>query len=114
MTDIHNTNTPDIQILTTELQTLLQSPPEANLLERQTQILDRLFTMILDDKVTTRLPTCGGYPESVQKWLIFALKIQKQCTDTAKAKAAMDYMNGLNTVHTAPRPLKIEKRTEGS
>jgi len=43
--------------------------------------------------------------------IMTALKIQKQCMNTVKTKAAMDYMNALSPQIPPPPPLKIEKQT---
>ena len=89
-------------------------------LDRQTQILDQIFTTLMANKVAERLPTCDRSPETTMAWLALALKIQKQCVDTTKAKAAIEYMNGLSNnapldraeaLAKAGHPLKIEKRT---
>ena len=100
----------DITTLTQDLTTTLQPPQNADTLDRQAQILDQIFTSIMSDKVAERLPTCDRWPETTMEWITLALKIQKQCVDTTKAKAAIEYMNGLSG--TLPR--KIEKQKEGS
>ena len=89
---------------------LLISGYDPALLARQAEILDRLFTAILDQKVAGRFDSRS--PETVQQWMHFALRIQKQCTDTVKSKAAIDYMSTLNALNTAPYPRKIDKQND--
>ena len=111
MTDVPTTTDhTDIEALTTHLKATLSTPSSPETLEEQTQILHQVFTTIMADKVAARLPNCDRYPDTVMDWLALSLKIQKQCTATVKAKAAIDYMNAL----TPTPPVKIEKRTEGS
>lgn len=83
------------------------------ILNKQTAILDRLFTAILDQKVANALNS--RYPESTRAWLHFALRVQKQCMDTVKSRSAIEYMDNLTTLKPmatpAPGPQKIEKQT---
>ena len=93
--------------------TLLIGGQDPAILARQAEILDRLFTTILDQKVAERFNS--RYPQDVQAWLHFALRIQKQCTDTMKSRTAMEYMNGLTTLKSftqaPPHALENQKRT---
>lgn len=112
MTDAPNTPSPDLQTLTTRLETTLLSPEEAaprdaEILDEQVQILDQLFALIVGEKISPAFSGQRYDGETVRAWLAFALQIQKQTTATLKAKAAIDYMNTL----TRPHVPKIEKRT---
>ncbi len=83
------------------------------LLEEQAEILDWLFKIIVGKKVI------GGFERgysSAQDWMHFALRTQKQCVDTVKARAAIDYMNKLSAPKPAPAsgalPAETVKRTD--
>lgn len=107
-------NTPTIQTLTDQLTQTLQSTQSADTLARQTQLLDQLFTTLMTTQIARRLDDTNNryIREVTMDWLAMTLKIQKQCMDTGKAAAAVEYMKNLNTINTLPPPLKIEKRNE--
>jgi len=111
MTDTTN---PPIQTLTDQLNETLQSTQNADTLARQTQLLDQLFTTLMTTQIAKRLDDTNNryIREVTMDWLAMTLKIQKQCMDTGKVAAAIDYMRTLNARSTLPPPLKIEKRNE--
>jgi len=74
--------------------TLMIGGHDPALLTRQVEILDRMFTLLADHKILRALDK--NYYESTHAWLHFALRIQKQCIDTMKARAAIDYMENLS------------------
>jgi len=103
---------PTIETLTAKLEeTLTTAQRSDDILDAQAQILDQLFSQIIHGKVSVAFTGEHHYREDVQEWLAFALKIQKQCTDTVKTKGTLDYMNTLNHRITHPHPTKIEKQT---
>ncbi|MCB1783935.1 MAG: hypothetical protein KDI13_08050 [Alphaproteobacteria bacterium] len=66
---------------------------DQTLLQRQAEILNTLFTTILDKKICADSKDFGYYTDTTQGWIEVALRIQKQCADTLKARAAIVYMN---------------------
>lgn len=103
----------DITTLTDDLRAALTSPQDA--MHLQTQALDALFSAIMEKQIWDKQHLWSTHPDSVMAWMAFALRIQKQCMDTAKTKSAIQYMNGLNNLPKAggppPPPPRIEKRT---
>ena len=104
--------TPALDTLVTTLEgTLMPLPgpqaPEASglsehdRLARQGHLLDQIFAQLC-------VKTNGGFKarfpdDSVKTWLDLALRAQKQYIDTAKAKAAIDYMAHLSTPPPPPK-----------
>ncbi|NCT40327.1 MAG: hypothetical protein GW778_01520 [Alphaproteobacteria bacterium] len=105
---------PSITSLKASLEdTFVISGHDPAILNKQAELLDRLFTAIIDEQVAPKI-AIRTYDASVaQGWLAFALKIQKQCNDTLKSRAAIDYMHDLSNRIT-PLPHYIEKQKEGS
>ncbi|MCB1532612.1 MAG: hypothetical protein KDJ35_07070 [Alphaproteobacteria bacterium] len=90
------------------LETLSQSASGADdLLTRQAALLDQLLYAVMRKSLQTDLKR-GYFDEAA---LLLALRIQKQCADTVKAGAAIDYMKHLG-LPPLPHPHKIEKRNE--
>ena len=92
-----------IAALMAELEELLEQPPNPDILEQQATTMDALMRAVL--RANLKRDKESGYID--HDHIMTALKIQKQCMNTVKTKAAMDYMNALSP----PRPLKIEKQT---
>ncbi len=89
-----------IQSATTALNTT--ATDENTLLHNQAHALDNIFTTIIEEKVGKAF-SGERYPhDSTLQWLTLALKAQKQCEQTIKAKAVNRYMNALSTPHTIP------------
>lgn len=118
-----NTNSPPPQqhplsTLTAQLEESLRIPgQDPALLARQAELLDQLFATLLKDKVINNLE--NGYSTATQDWLAFALRVQKQCVDTVKARGAIDYMQKLSaprpmasSASALPHPRDIEKQTD--
>lgn len=81
---------------------------DAALLARQAELLDRVFDLSLC-KAQGLLENYHAHgTEAAQNWLQFALRAQKQCADSMKARATIDYMESLkNRMHRPaylPRP----------
>ena len=110
----HNDQTTNIQTLTYQLEKTLTSTPSQDILDEQAQILHQLFTMMINEKVTTTDDGTLSYRYGYGHALEFALNIQKQCTQTIKAKGAIDYMSAITPARGLPPPPKIEKQKEGS
>ena len=96
--------TPQNQSLSTLTQNLSDSLTkpidDQTLLLEQAILLNDLFKTVMHDKINTTID--GNYNSDItQNWIHFSLRIQKQCTDTIKARSAIDYMQSLS----APRPL---------
>lgn len=87
--------------------------PDHNL-SRQAHILEELLYAVLKSNIDTDIQK--GYFNT--QGIELALRIQKQCADTVKTAAAIDYMNMLNARHGAiipsPPPMKISERTDNS
>jgi hypothetical protein len=49
----------------------------------------------MHDKVSKAFTGKHYYHDATQQWLSQALRIQKQCTDTVKTKATINYMHAL-------------------
>lgn len=80
----------EIAALCTDLEALLQNPaPGINPLERQSAVLDCLFYTVMRENLR-RDKINGSINEDR---LHSALRIQKQCADTLKAHAAIEYMD---------------------
>ncbi len=105
MTDENKTqNTPALSVLTNRLEDLLTTPEyNPDTLTAQTEILHALFTEILTHRVATRINN-SKYYTSPMEWMMLALRVQKQCADTAKAQSAIEYMKHLNTAPASPVP----------
>jgi hypothetical protein len=84
--------------LTAALAGTLCGAPDDALLARQAAILNGLFEALVAQKVDLN----SFHSSTTQNWLLFALRVQKQCTDTLKARAAITYMDTL--VRPSPRP----------
>lgn len=66
-------------------------------LQRQSAVLDQLFTAIMQHNLK-----CDRFDRTFNvDRLNKALRVQKQCMDTTKTAAVVEYMNNL-----APRPLR--------
>lgn len=89
--------------------TMLVNGYDPAILASQVEILDRLFAAILDEQVAPKLTYSGGYPENIHAWLKLALQCQKQCNDTVKSRAAMEYMQTLGA-NIPPPPIKTIKQ----
>jgi len=81
----------DIDAITEYMVKELLSPAP-DTLTRQEEILDTLFTSILEKKVLSG----ENDTRTSMEWIALALRAQKQCADTVKTKAAVDYMANLN------------------
>ena len=110
--ETENTSKQSISQLPASLEdTFVISGHDPAILNKQAELLDRLFTAIIDEQVAPNVALQSNYPEVTQSWLALALKIQKQCNDTLKSRAAIDYMHDLgNRLH--PTPIEISKRTD--
>ena len=105
---------PPLQNLNNALaETLLVGGCDPAILNDQVEILDRLFAAIVNEQIAPKLDNKGNYNQTAQEWLKLALQCQKQCAETLKSRAAIDYMQNLGAIHTPP-PYKTIKRTEGS
>ena len=112
MTELTETpDTPTLSALTDRLEQTLSTDPDPAILSQQAALLDQIFTTIIDEQVVPRLDTKSNYPETVQGWLAFALRAQKQSADALKTRATMEYMSALNT-KALPPPPDPAKRTE--
>jgi hypothetical protein len=92
-----DTNAPhSLQLLTAQLEQSLTDPTlDRDILDEQAQILNQLFATIMHDKVSKAFTGKHYYHDATQQWLSQALRIQKQCTDTVKTKATINYMHAL-------------------
>lgn len=100
----------DITVLYSELESLLDHPAPATTLDRQADILDQIFTSLMRQNITRDKD--NGYIN--QSALEFALKVQKQCNDTLKTRAAIDYMQNIVKSEAAPLSFKmLEQTSEG-
>ncbi len=92
--------------------TLQTNGHDHSILDKQVEILDRLFSAVIDTQISGRLTQQPWQNTESQQWLKLALQCQKQCADTLKSRAAIDYMTGLSLTG-APHPIKMIKQTEG-
>ncbi len=84
-------NPETLTTLSTQLSKTMDRPQgEQAVLASQTQILDRLFTEIVNERVKSGMERYGYLSNSTGEWLHFALRIQKQCVETVKAKGAIN------------------------
>ena len=106
---------PNLKTLNETLENTLLCPGnDPAILSKQAELLDQLFSAIVERRVMEKLEHTYYEGQAAQQWLKLALQCQKQCTDAVKSRAAIDYMENLNRINTAPHPVKIVKRTEGS
>ncbi len=105
------TNTPDLSTLTDALEDALNTPMAAeDALQRQTHILDQLFHAVIHDTLR-RARGYSAIPLSDRvEELSLALRIQKQCAETHRIAAAMDYMGAITP--TARRALPAAPENE--
>lgn len=82
------------------------------ILDQQTALLNTLFAGILDQQVAPYMTQKPWNNTEAQAWLKLALQCQKQCNDTLKSRAAIDYMQSLQMPGTLPLPAKIVKQNE--
>ena len=91
--DIPNPLPDSVFDLCGQLITALHSPDYAqNTLRRQAHLLDRMLVAMLQRHL--RPDEKRGYAEKAD-WVELILTIQKQCADTLRAAAAIDYMQAL-------------------
>lgn len=107
-------NQQNIVSLCAELEALLAQPPSGDILERQTILLDTMLTTLLRDNLHRDKKNGNLNTDRLE----LSLRIQKQCMDTYKARAAIDYMTALTSPsqaaleisgysETAERPLPL-------
>ena len=80
-------------------QSLVPDDKGEDMLRRQMQTLDTLFTHTIHDYTGSAEPPTG---HGQTHRLGFALRVQKQCIDTVKALSAMGYLEALSMSVTPP------------
>jgi hypothetical protein len=104
-------NRAEIAALCADLERSLASPaPGTGALERQGDLLDRLFTAVMRHNLQN--DKRNGYID--ENRIGTALRIQKQCVDTLKAAGALDYMKTLALPRwpvPLPPPPQIREQT---
>lgn len=91
---------PTISELTQGLRLAIQYDPDFNehtFLERQAEILNMLFAAVIDKQICPDTEEFRRNSNITQSWLDLALRTQKQCLETLKARAAIDYMDSITT-----------------
>ncbi len=96
-----------ITALYTELESLLEHPATPDTLKQQADVLDAIFAAMMRRNVMRDKE--NGYIDP--KNLEFALRIQKQCNDTLKTRAAIDYMQNITKGDASPHPLQLIEQT---
>jgi len=106
-----NDKTPALGELCAEISAALTpARSQTEILHRQTQALDRLFSTVLDRYIGPKLEN----GQSLEYQLPLLLRVQRQCMDTAKAAETIAYMQGLAAKSFPPPPLaKNDEQTEG-
>lgn len=108
---------PELEQLKKALEkTLTQSCDydEHAVMSRQASILDQIFTILMTERVAPIL-TDPRKQQTVQDWLAYALRVQRQCHETLRTKASMAYMESLQKGATAkqiPPPPILQERNE--
>lgn len=97
----------DITALYTALEALIERPQTPDTLEEQAHILNEIFTIIMRRNI--KRDKERGYID--QDHLDLALRIQKQCNDTLKTRAAIEYMHNITKGDAHPHPLKMLNQT---
>ena len=94
----------DLSPITHALEEALSTslPPE-NALQRQAQILDQVFHAVIRDTLAAAQKH-GHALYTRENALSLALRIQKQCADTHRIAAVMDYMGALSPVRGRTLP----------
>ncbi len=86
----HKKDLSDFDALCADLEhTLNFQAPEYELLNRQAIILDHLLTAMMQNQLGKDKRKGDFTPERIE----LILRVQKQCADTIKTNAAIDYMN---------------------
>lgn len=102
--------------------------PITNRLDRQSSVLNHLFTVFLKKAAENEGSTPNDADTINMNALTFALRIQQLCTNTAKAAGGLTYMQSVEehmtlTRHAnnrtqpylnTPTPHQIEEQNEGS
>lgn len=70
-------------------KSLTDGDTEEELLQKQLHTLDQIFSFMLNGLGESNLPITS---ESAQKLMQIILKVQRQCTGTARSLTAMRYM----------------------
>ncbi len=87
---------------------------EQSVMSRQASILDQIFTILMAERVAPIL-TDPRKQQTVQDWLAYALRVQRQCHETLRTKASMAYMESLQKGPPAkqiPPPPILQERNE--
>lgn len=87
---------------------LVDGDYDRQIVQRQAQLLDTLLYTIMNKGIDGK--------KNPEHWIPLALQVQKQCIDTLKARASIDYMDALFPYHrrsTPPTPLpENDERTD--
>jgi hypothetical protein len=102
---------PPLKEITTALMATLANPASTHdRLHQQTALLHTLLCTIIKHQSE---PEIARGCEVTHEWLELALRVQKQCVDTLKASAAIDYMQSLAPRTLPPTPLlENDERTQ--
>lgn len=94
-----------IATLYATLDTLLEQPQTPDTLEQQAEILNAIFGAVMRRNVIHDKES--GHIDTDK--LELALRVQKQCTDALKTRAAIDYMEKI----TAPKTQTLKEIGQG-
>ena len=109
----------EMTVLTADLERILTDPPpEKSAMDRHAELLDCMLYAFMRRNLNEDKQ--NGFFES--RHLEFALRIQKQCLDTLKAKATVGYMQAIASYRSGvyppslppalPHPLIHDERTD--